>query len=131
VTREYHADDKKHIHRTRWVRAYGLEARIDVQIAPLIRECWLAGIVTLSSCQNFDGQTWIAFPTEAAFVEFRRRAKPRGLEVRSSVPPDLWTLGIVYNVFFPIRECAAAVRRLQRHNRRIRRPAKGGKLVKH
>jgi transcriptional regulator with XRE-family HTH domain len=39
------------------------EAEVDIGIAPLIRELWIAGIYTFMSCQQtFLGRIWIEFP---------------------------------------------------------------------
>jgi hypothetical protein len=53
---------KRRPHATVRVCVKNLEADIDVEIAPLIREMWLAGIETVLSCQeNPKGWVWIEF----------------------------------------------------------------------
>jgi hypothetical protein len=56
------------IHETVRVRVGDMDAEIDKDIAPLIREIWEAGIVSCNSCQeNEPGIVWIEFmtPTDA------------------------------------------------------------------
>ncbi len=44
---------------------------IDIQIAPLIREMWIAGIDTLMSCQEVSpGIAWIDFPDVQELLRF-------------------------------------------------------------
>ena len=46
-------------------------AEIDLQIAPLIRELWIAGIDTLMSCQEVSpGIAWIDFPDVHELLRF-------------------------------------------------------------
>jgi len=53
------------------VRIGPWEAEIDVAIAPLIRELWIAGIATLMSCQENDlGKVWIEFPDVGQLAKF-------------------------------------------------------------
>jgi hypothetical protein len=110
--RTYHATGLGQVHRTRVVRHAGLEAKVDVQLAPLVHALWRAGVYTLMSCQNFDGRAWIVFLTRPAAEYFRRVCRPRGLEVRRTPIPELWSLGTVYHALFPSRERHAALRRL-------------------
>jgi len=47
------------------------KAEIDMAIAPLIREMWIAGIETSMSCQeDADGKVWIEFPDLHDLVKF-------------------------------------------------------------
>lgn len=44
---------------------------IDIVLAPLIREIWIAGIETFMSCQETEpGISWIEFPGVAELLEF-------------------------------------------------------------
>lgn len=50
-------------HKTIRVRGNGLDAEIDEEIAPLIRELWKARFLTMMSCQGSpEGWVWIQFP---------------------------------------------------------------------
>lgn len=75
-------------HRTVKVQVGGMEAEIDEEIAPLIRELWKAGIDTLNCCQeNRPGIIWVQFATAedtAAFLDIVAEydEEPDGLYAR-------------------------------------------------
>ena len=46
-------------HKQRLVRYGDIEAKIDVEIAPLIEEIWKAGLYTCNSCQGNPDKNWI------------------------------------------------------------------------
>ncbi len=58
-------------HKTVAVQVGSCRAEIDEEIAPLIREMWIAGIETYMSCQQDGwGLVWIQFPEAAGLVDF-------------------------------------------------------------
>lgn len=58
-------------HPTERVTVGDWDEQIDVEIAPLVRSIWEAGIETVMSCQDtFDGLTWIEFATLEGFERF-------------------------------------------------------------
>jgi len=79
---------KREKHRTVKVQVGEMQADIDEEIAPLIRELWEAGIETLNSCQdNPSGFVWVQFATTtdaAAFLDIVAQYddEPDGLYAR-------------------------------------------------
>jgi hypothetical protein len=63
----HHATDhvrETRIHETTHIKVGDMEADIDLDIAPLIKELWMADIETCNSCQeNQPGIVWIEFLT--------------------------------------------------------------------
>jgi hypothetical protein len=58
-------------HREVHLAAGGQQAKIDEEIAPLVKEIWLADIVTSQSCQdNPPGWIWLEFPSSFDLEEF-------------------------------------------------------------
>ncbi|MHC4407061.1 MAG: hypothetical protein ACYTG0_46200 [Planctomycetota bacterium] len=58
-------------HTTVTVQTGSWKGEIDEEIAPLIREMWVAGIETTMSCQEDGwGLVWIMFPDEVDLVTF-------------------------------------------------------------
>lgn len=58
-------------HPTVLVEVGDKSERIDVELAPLIREMWRAGINTVMSCQNcFEGCAWIEFDSAEELTRF-------------------------------------------------------------
>jgi hypothetical protein len=57
-------------HKTTHIKYENIEADIDTEIAPLIKELWKADMPTLASCEcNIDDKVWIQFdnPYTAAY----------------------------------------------------------------
>ena len=64
-------DDCSREHSTVTVTVGDWSAEIDVDIAPLIREIWKAGIETMMSCQEaLPGIAWIEFPEVKEILRF-------------------------------------------------------------
>jgi hypothetical protein len=58
-------------HKQVYIKAYGREAEVDEEIAPLILELWRCGIWTLMSCQEgAHGYVWVCFPDPNEAAEF-------------------------------------------------------------
>lgn len=58
-------------HKTVRVRCNGMDAQVDVMIAPLINKLWYHGIFTTNSCQeNKPGIIWIQFMTPDDAIGF-------------------------------------------------------------
>jgi hypothetical protein len=64
VPRKPKPDEPAHSkHKTVRVQSDGLDANIDEEIAPLIRELWKARLITMMSCQDSpEGWVWVQFP---------------------------------------------------------------------
>ncbi|MFO1045411.1 MAG: hypothetical protein U0941_26835 [Planctomycetaceae bacterium] len=64
-------------HETITVIVENRRGEIDLEIAPLIREIWLAGIETMMSCQEVSpGIAWIEFPDVEELLRFLNRVTP-------------------------------------------------------
>ena len=83
--REEAADEPTSQHKTVHVQEASLDAEIDEEIAPLIRELWKARFLTMMSCQNSpEGWVWIQFPLVVFAEGFLAR-----IEEESDIP-SLW-----------------------------------------
>jgi hypothetical protein len=124
-------------HRTIRLKIGEQEANIDVGIADIVEQIWLAGIATVGSCEDNEppGYCWIEFITAddaENFVEIVARSAPRSLKYRiweALDKPGAWiydpvsdlvegpvSFFISVSVRFPRRDRHMILAALKQHN---------------
>lgn len=104
-------------------------AEVDAAIAHLVLALWRGGIVTVASCEDFEGwgQVWVVFATEADAKRFIAAGRGRSgwPEIKSFVITaadvakaekvgDFAAGTILFCVFFPRRDLRAIRARIQK-----------------